>query len=158
MNCQHCGQNTTNPIFCSRSCAASYNNQKHPKRSKQKRLCKYCGISIVGRRTTCDTCNPCYVDWSSLTLSDIRSKALYQYSARVRQVARNIYRQSDKPKQCAVCGYDKHYEVCHIKPIKDFPNNRFVGQINHIDNLLALCPNHHWELTTGFLLFRVHRI
>jgi len=151
MKCHHCGQNTTNPTFCNRSCAASFNNQKHPKRSKQKTFCKHCGVLIVGRRTTCDTCNPSYVDWSNLTLSDIRTKALYQHSARIRQVSRTIYRQSDKPKQCAVCGYDKHYEVCHIKPIKGFLSNTPISEINHIDNLVALCPNHHWEFDNGLL-------
>ncbi|WP_396336389.1 HNH endonuclease [Fischerella sp. JS2] len=83
------------------------------------------------------------MDWSSLTLADIKAKALYQHSARVRQIARNIYCQSDKPKQCAVCGYDKHYKMCHIKPIKDFAHNTLISQINDIDNLVALCPNHH---------------
>lgn len=151
MECQHCGKETTNPGFCSRSCAASYNNRKYPKNSKQQRACKHCGVLIINRRTTCDACNPSYVDWSSLTLSDVRAKALYQHSARVRQVARTIYRQSDKPKQCAVCGYDKHYEVCHRNPIKDFPDNTPISEINDIDNLVALCPNHHWEFDNGFL-------
>ncbi len=153
MKCKYCGQTTTNPNFCSRSCAASYNNQKYPKRTKKQKFCKLCGLLIIGRRTTCDACNPFCVDWSSFTLGDIRTRALYQHSARVRQLARTIYRQSNKPKQFAICAYDKHYEVCHIKPIKDFSDNTLISQINDIDNLVALCPNHHWEFDNGFLTF-----
>lgn len=155
MKCRHCGKTTTNPAFCSRSCANSYNNRQFPKKRKTHKLrcCKHCSTAVIGRRTTCDTCNPSYVDWSRLTLSELRAKALYQHSARVRQIARNVYRRSNKPKQCIVCGYDKHYEVCHTRPIQDFPDNTPIAQVNDIDNLVALCPNHHWELDNGLLTF-----
>lgn len=155
MKCKHCNQITTNPAFCSRSCAASYNNCKFPKKSKSLKLrfCKHCNISVLGRRTTCDACNPSYVDWSCLTLAELRAKALYQHSARIRQIARNTYRRSDRPKHCIICGYDNHYEVCHKRPIQDFPNNTPIAQINEIDNLVALCPNHHWEFDNGLLTF-----
>ncbi|WP_146149846.1 HNH endonuclease signature motif containing protein [Chroococcidiopsis sp. CCALA 051] len=155
MKCKHCGQTTINPAFCSRSCAASYNNQKFPKKRKghKPRYCKHCRILVTGRRTTCDICNPSYVDWSCLTLSELRAKALYQHSARVRQVARNVYRRSNQPKQCIICGYNKHYEVCHIRPIQDFAEDTPIAQINDINNLVALCPNHHWEFDRGLLTF-----
>ena len=44
-----------------------------------------------------------------------------------------------------ICNYDHHYEVCHIKPIKDFSLNSLIYEINNKDNLIHLCPNHHWE-------------
>jgi len=47
--------------------------------------------------------------------------------------------------QCCKCGYDKHFEVCHIKPISSFPPDTLLIDINHPDNLMALCPNCHWE-------------
>ncbi|MBD2182823.1 HNH endonuclease [Planktothrix sp. FACHB-1355] len=151
MKCKRCGKETTNPAFCSRSCAAAFNNRKYPKRSKQQKHCKHCGISIISGRSTCDACNPFYVDWSIITLRDVKGKALYQHSARVRQVARSVYRQSDKAKKCIVCGYERYYEVCHRKPIKDFPDDTPISVINDIDNLVALCPNHHWEFDNGLL-------
>ena len=63
----------------------------------------------------------------------------------IQKNAKKIYDLSDKPKQCVVCGYDKHYEVAHIKAVSDFDNNALITEINNVDNLIALCPNHHWE-------------
>lgn len=44
-----------------------------------------------------------------------------------------------------ICGYDKHFEVAHIKAVSSFDNESKVKDINDIENLIALCPNHHWE-------------
>ncbi len=153
MKCRHCGQKTTNPIFCSRSCAASFNNKKVPRKTKHLKYCKHCEKQIFGRRTTCDRCNPSYVDWSKVTLSEVKQKATFQYSARVRQLARKNYRQSDNPKACLICGYDKHVEVCHKRPINEFPDDTYISEINDPNNLIALCPTHHWELDHGHLTF-----
>ena len=57
----------------------------------------------------------------------------------------------DAPKVCAVCGYDAHVEVAHKIPIADFEDNVRLNTINHIDNLVLLCPNHHWEFDHGNL-------
>jgi predicted restriction endonuclease len=75
----------------------------------------------------------------------------YQINSRIRELARNIYRQSDKPKQCLICGYYLHYEVCHIKSISDFSPDTPISIVNDLSNLIALCPNHHWELDNGHL-------
>ncbi|WP_394804943.1 HNH endonuclease [Hymenobacter monticola] len=50
-----------------------------------------------------------------------------------------------------MCGYDTHYEVCHIKPINEFMPTDFVADVNRLNNLVALCPNHHWEFDHGLL-------
>lgn len=44
-----------------------------------------------------------------------------------------------------LCNYDKHYEVCHIKDIKDFNGEETIYEVNNKTNLIHLCPNHHWE-------------
>lgn len=46
---------------------------------------------------------------------------------------------------CKKCGYNKHIEVAHIKPVNSFPKDSTLEEINHPDNLLPLCPNCHWE-------------
>lgn len=65
--------------------------------------------------------------------------------------ARTIYNQSNKLKHCIVCGYKNHYEVAHIISVSDFPDDVFVSDINNLDNLVALCPNHHWEYDKNIL-------
>lgn len=65
--------------------------------------------------------------------------------------ARFIYKQSNKNKSCIVCKYKKHYEVAHIKPVSEFEDNELISTINNVDNLIALCPNHHWEYDNKLL-------
>ena len=54
-------------------------------------------------------------------------------------------------KRCTVCGYDKAVHVCHITPIKDFSDATPISEINHVTNLIYLCPNHHSEMDSGLL-------
>lgn len=61
------------------------------------------------------------------------------------------YDRSDRPKHCVYCWYDAHYEVCHIRAVSDFPPEALVSDINALSNLVALCPNHHWEFDNGKL-------
>lgn len=150
-NCLHCGARTANAKYCSRSCAATVNGRLFPSRQRIVRSCKHCGAALLTRRTTCDGCNPSFVDWQTVPLQQLKSKALQQYAAQIRSLARVAYRKSSRPKVCAVCGYAVHYEVCHIKPISDFLPTDFVANVNELRNLVALCPNHHWEFDHGLL-------
>ena len=65
--------------------------------------------------------------------------------------ARIVFRKSNKEKKCLKCGYDKHYEVCHIKAVSDFTDTSTLEEINSLDNLIALCRNCHWEYDHGLL-------
>ena len=49
------------------------------------------------------------------------------------------------------CGYDKHYEVCYIKDLKDFSRDETFYEINHKSNLIHLCCNCHWEFDKGLI-------
>ncbi len=84
-------------------------------------------------------------------LSDYIKYRGYQIHSQVRENARSVYRKSNKPKECTNCGYKHHYHVCHIQAIKNFSSNTQISTINHPDNLIALCPNCHWELDHGLL-------
>jgi len=94
-----------------------------------------------------------YDDINSKNKKDVFLNAEYWSQARskIQRPALNKYNKSDKPKHCVVCGYDKHYEVAHIKAVSDFSDNSTIEEINNIDNLIALCPNHHWEYDHGLL-------
>ena len=70
----------------------------------------------------------------------------------IQKHARFVYQNSNKSKCCFYCGYDKHYEVAHKKSVSDFDDkSKIVDEINDVENLIALCPTHHWEFDNGFL-------
>lgn len=48
----------------------------------------------------------------------------------------------------------KHVECAHIKNISDFKLSDKLSDVNHIDNLIWLCPNHHWEFDFGELALK----
>lgn len=100
------------------------------KKTKKSKLCQYC--SNINQQ-------------KYETLEDIlHYRGKYGQSAAfniVRGRARSCLTES----KCQRCGYDKHVEACHIKPISSFPNDTLISVINHKDNLIALCPNCHWE-------------
>lgn len=137
--------------FCSRSCAIIYSNRKTPRRIKKQYLCMICGVEIPSRRKLCDQHSPTIVNWNERTIIEVQQQSKYQPNAQIRDLARRLYVKSDLPKKCAYCGYNRHYDVCHIKPISSFSKNTPVSTVNELSNLIALCKNHHWELDNGFL-------
>ena len=155
MNCLQCGTYTNNLKFCSSSCSAKYNNTR---RKKKQYFCRDCG-TLLGEgyvfkdRVVCEKCNKSYVDWSTITYGDMlnRYKQNRDAHAHIRDIARRVYRRSDKPQKCMNCGYDKHYEVCHIDAIESFALDTPMSVVNNIHNLVGLCPNCHWELDNGLL-------
>ena len=151
--CLNCNKDTHNAKFCSKSCAASYNNKVFPKtRVKRQYKCIICGMPTINDRKYCDEHNPQKVDWSKVTIEETlynNSNASNSY-ARIRDSAKRLYKRSNKTKKC-ICGYDKHYEVCHIKPIGSFDKSTPISIVNSLNNLIALCPNCHWEFDHGML-------
>lgn len=137
--------------FCSRSCACKYNNKYHPKIKKKKYTCCICNIETGRRQKYCKEHHPFNKKWDEITLEFDQNKRKYQINSRIRNLARVAYQKSDQPKYCINCGYNQHYEVCHIKAIKDFDRSSTIGEINNINNLIALCPNCHWEFDHGKL-------
>lgn len=45
----------------------------------------------------------------------------------------------------------QHVEVAHLKAVSDFKDESLMSEINHPDNLIGLCLNHHWEYDNGYL-------
>jgi len=158
--CNHCGKETTNPKFCSKSCAAKETN-KIPKR-KLKRKCSRCNLIIRNYKST--LCEQHYQEYlknqkdyiSNLTLDDYTQrdciKRLHHSSkfAHIRGLCRT--RNKDKLKlPCYVCGYSKHVELAHIKPLSSFDPTAKIGEVNHPNNIIQLCPNCHWEFDNGLI-------
>lgn len=139
--------------FCSRSCAATYNNTRFPKRQAvDPQRCIDCSMKIPRRNLRCSECKILLKESSQhLTLKELRQKYdINQYHARIRGLARKTYRDSGRPLSC-VCGYDLHVDICHRRDVKDFPDSTTISEVNHIDNLVALDKRCHWEFDNGYL-------
>ena len=148
--------------FCCQSCAAQYNNKKHPKRKRKKRLCKKCGedigMKISTSRVYCRQCSKQVkkekeITYLKRTLKECKAKygSRNAYHTCVREHARKIASEYTMTNRCAICGYKKIVQVCHIKPIADFPETATLEEVNSPDNLVGLCPTHHIELDKNLL-------
>jgi 5-methylcytosine-specific restriction endonuclease McrA len=151
MICQNpkCKKETRNPKFCSSSCAAVVNNKSNPKRSVQGK-CRVCQCSIPKRANYCKSCKSKLVPVSERRLSDFPDSGSYRFAG-VRYNAVAEYLKNGRERTCFNCGYDKHVEICHITPISSYPQDTLVKVVNAMSNLVALCPNCHWELDHNML-------
>lgn len=185
VNCKQCDKSfeknnndieKTNNNFCSRSCAATYNNLNRnydgsfniTKRRFFPRLtpnyiylksfviCENCNRTYnkIGTRiSTYNTCSSfCNMEMgmkNRIMKDAIKRSGANTYDA-IRQNAR-VYSKYFYPALCMRCGYDKHYEVCHIKDLKDFSRDETFYEINHKSNLIHLCCNCHWEFDKGLI-------
>jgi|ERR1035437_5338169 hypothetical protein len=116
--------------FCNKSCAAKYNNSIKPKRIKKIKILKE-KLNLTLGKTKGELFLGC-ANWQSAR-------------SQIQGIARIVFLRSDRPKCCSKCGYDKHFQVAHIKSVSSFDESALISEINHIDNLVALCPNCHWE-------------
>lgn len=80
-----------------------------------------------------------------VTKGELFSKRSNWQSARsdIQRIARKIYFENNPHPCCVVCGYNKQIEVAHIKAVSEFEDTVTISEINNINNLVALCPNHH---------------
>ena len=69
----------------------------------------------------------------------------------IQRMARAIFKENNPNPSCQICGYNKHIEVAHIKAVSEFSDDTLLTTINSIDNLIGLCPNHHWEYDNNML-------
>ncbi len=165
-------------VFCSSSCSAAYNNTVAPKREKgihyvkgkkvpaldsyereKTKSCK-CGKLILPKSETCVDCRlnsmkeKADADYLSKTFRDFKEAAnnvSHIYYVLIRTGSRRTAARRGMEKVCKVCGYDIYAELCHINPISSFCDSATMEEINHPDNLVYLCPNHHKELDLGLL-------
>ena len=91
------------------------------------------------------------VDWSGVSLKEMRERRKYQANSAIRTLARRAFHKSNPNATCANphCDYIRHIEVSHIKPISEWDEDTAIATINNLDNLIGLCPNCHWELDYG---------
>lgn len=173
IRCRCCKKLTANKKFCSRSCSNTINNSLSPKRKVQLRHCKACNQQLPprDRRRYCSkACKQRFLaekrGWhfdvqsvESITVADLKLR--YRNSncspsiglgSCIRHYCRKMNAKLlEELKHCQCCGYDKHVELCHIKPISAFGDDATMHDINGSCNIYILCRNHHWEFDHGML-------
>jgi hypothetical protein len=156
MNCLNCNKTLEGKWakkFCNKSCAATYNGKAHPKRSKERAnwpKCRTCDNTVVAKYYV--YCRECITKRKHFHGIPADEQTIEHASRRgganrydiIRTHARRIYRK-ELEGSCEKCGYDKHVELCHIKPISAFDKQTVTVEVNHRSNIMFLCPNCHWE-------------
>jgi len=158
-NCKICGKKTPNPTYCSRKCSCIAGNLIRWKDHKRTiKICKNCGsnIDIRSKWNLCQKCHASqnYERCKNITIRELKRKASNRkngrwYSSEIRNFARS-WNKDLLTKPCR-CGFSHHVEICHIKPIKTFPDGARMSEVNRRNNLIQLCPNCHWLLDNEFL-------
>jgi len=134
--------------FCDRACAASHNNRNRKPRSQSSRSCPRCGGLRSARAQLCQKCQAEAATLiATVTKGELKnSRNGYQnFRSAIRQHAMAAYVRSGRPLRCSVCDYAAHVDICHIQAVSAFPDDALISEINSPENLVALCPNHHWE-------------
>ena len=109
--------------------------------------CVDCGDdNFIGGKNT--KCWPCVLA-SKLKFSDVFQTKAGTSRSIVGRLAREAV--AHRPQECVICGFE-FPDVCHIKAWKDFPDSAYVSEINHPNNLVLLCPNHHRLFDKGLLV------
>lgn len=118
--------------------------------NRKKIKCQRCGDFCGSGRKFCSACREqVKQEKKDAALDKTLAEAIYTKGhisnryAQVRDHCRRLY--EGVFTECQKCGYDKHVEFCHIKPIKDFPQTATIREVNDSENIMALCPNCHWE-------------
>lgn len=149
--------------FCDRACRNRYNN---PLRRKKTDVCKTCNKEFERYKTdggvwsiskNCKFCQSLgygnSIAFMMKTKEEVYRTYKTKFSARnaISGNAQVVYKNSNRPYTCVICGYAKHVDIAHIKSVADFDNSVPMSEINNISNLVALCPNHHWEFDNNQL-------
>ena len=131
-----------------------YGTSKHYSQ-KSTTVCPKCTGSKHRKSTICKNCRDYEIHSHKLELpikdlfnTDGATRSKYN---NIRHWARKTMHESDKKKECTVCGFNVYVEVSHIKPISSFDIETPLKEVNNLDNLCYLCPNHHRMLDKGYL-------
>ena len=149
MPCQFCKTETENPKFCSRSCAAKYNNTAFPKRIQQPSICKICNCSFKGHAGKVYCSKVCKEKASDVMFSNrINETGCYytpENNAGSKSIRKYLIRKYGN--QCMLCNQSGH-------DWNDKPLTLIVDLINghaddwSVNNIRIICPNCDSQLPT----------
>ena len=164
-HCEHCGAiievgvgqfviDVRKKRFCDQSCSSTSLHAKRRAVAPRpvNRTCE-CGEAKSVRAGKCLKCKSAERTIDSCPKGEFfaRRKNWISAATNIRRSARTAYMNSGKKQACAACDYALHFDVSHIKSVSSFSDDATIGEINAISNLVALCPNHHWEFDNGIL-------
>jgi hypothetical protein len=149
-NCQYCKKEfkarRNSQKFCSRSCLGLNINRVvkgfvpplcgcGKKKYKTSKLCNECRQKTIRKKKEEKTIK---------SLAVLNSHPMYKNNV-IRKHAKKVMMDKKIDKICIICDYNEHVECCHIKPISKFSDDAKLKDVNAKENLIYLCPNHHWE-------------
>ncbi len=166
VNCSNCNKlidklptKTSSGVwFCSRSCSTSFNNTKRTKKCQSKKLCcrKNCNNNVdVWTENLCSFHKQNRIEklqvGDTTTMGELRNtkSVKNQHRSSRHNILGHRARYHLKhllQEPCFQCGYTRHVELCHIKPLRAFSDEDLVSEANHESNVVPLCPNCHWEM------------
>jgi hypothetical protein len=132
-------------FFCSRECSIMH---YAPRRPEHPVSCIECAQPFLRNGSGKRKCPECISIRRNRSL--MRTKVNLTHPE-IRSHARQLLTMAALVNSCRNCGYSKHVEVCHIKPVSHFLSTATLAEINTISNLVVLCPNCHWELDHDLL-------
>ena len=154
-NTQFTKKDNEDKICCSRVCAGKLG------KPKEQKYCKSCNKEIPYNKHFCTSCVDTgrhrlkrygYKPQNEIRIKDlVRRKGASRYDI-VRQWARRDALKDIELPCCERCGYNKHVEVAHRKPVSDFSEETLISEVNSKENLMLLCPNCHWEFDHNLAL------
>lgn len=179
LNCKNCNRKFDKLLhlfkrsknhFCSRSCAAKFNNKGVAHNPPRERICKNCNSIFFTSKTRnlkyhrsiyiCPDCKAKEISFFDFIkgktlgeyheLPSVKGKHFSWINSHIRALNRSWNKALTK-KPCHNCEYSRHVELCHIKAISTFPKTATVGEINHKLNVVQLCRNCHWEFDHGLI-------
>jgi predicted restriction endonuclease len=72
-----------------------------------------------------------------------KDKGYYWFRSIISRHARRTIKENNREFKCEICGFDVQVDVCHRKDVAKFKAEDTILDINSINNLVVLCPNHH---------------
>ena len=125
-------------------------------KSLPKYACQSCGKHR--KKTTNPICRSCYDKNRTQIILDVNTpinQLFYSYGSRnkynyIRSHSRRLISSLGIEKICSCCKFEHGVQICHVKPICDFPEDTPLNEVNNLDNLVLLCPNCHWLFDHGY--------
>jgi 5-methylcytosine-specific restriction endonuclease McrA len=136
--CVTCNKDTSNPKFCSRSCAAKTNNKVYQKirlRRYREENCLYCGTSLHGKRVEKFCNKKCEVKYNYIKYEKKFELGLLLYPQTIKKIL--LKRFGNICKKCKKTTWNNLLIPLDLNHIDGNSNNNIPS------NLELICPNCH---------------